>query len=188
MKYGQFIALFLLVILWGCRKDHILNDTGIKLKLSADTVKFDTVFSRFDTLHAPLSTTRTVKIYNPYNSAVVTSLRLAGGTASVYRINIDGTPSSSIDNYKLAGGDSMYVFIQVTPRITTQANPLFVEDSILITTNGTTQKIHLVAWGQDAHYLMDSVLDYDAVWNDKTKPYVIWNSVLVAPGKKTNDR
>lgn len=184
MKYGPYFFLLLVLVLGSCRKDHILKDTGISLKLSADTVKFDTVFSRFDTLHAPLSTTRTVKVYNPYKNAVETSVRLAGGAASVYRINIDGTPASSIDNYKLAGGDSMYIFIQVTPRITTQANPLFVEDSILITTNGHQQKIHLVAWGQDAHYFFQDTIKTDAVWNDKTKPYVIWDYLLVAPGVK----
>jgi hypothetical protein len=174
--------VFVLVII-SCRKHSLYTDRSAALTFSTDTIQFDTVFSRFDTNYAPLSTTKILKIFNPYKSAVETDIELAGGDASVFRINVDGIPSSKVTGYKLGPGDSMYLFVQVTPRIATQSNPLFVEDSILFTTNGNTQKVHLVAWGQDAHYLMDSVIDYDTVWNDKSKPYVIWSSVLVAPNR-----
>ncbi len=179
-----FVFFISLLVIFSCRKHDIYKDTSASLNFSTDSIQFDTVFSRFDTSNAPLSTTKTLKIYNPYNSIVYTDIRLMGGSASVYRINIDGIPTDKITHYKIAPKDSFYLFVQVTPRITDISNPLFVEDSIMFTTNGNEQKIHLVAWGQDAYYLADSVLDYDAVWNDKTKPYVIWRSVLVAPGKK----
>ena len=182
----KFILFFLIVMLivFSCRKRNIYEDPSATLNFSTDTIAFDTVFSRFDTNNAPLSTTRLLKIVNPYNSIVYTDIRLMGGAASVFRINIDGIAADHINQYKIGPKDSFYLFVQVTPRITNIGNPLFVEDSISFVTNGNEQKIHLVAWGQDAHYLMDSVLDYDAVWSDKTKPYVIWNSILVAPGKK----
>ncbi len=182
----KYFLLFIcaVVILISCRKRDINTDSNAHLNFSTDSIAFDTVFSRFDTNHAPLSTTKILKIFNPYNSIVYTDIRLMGGNASVYRINIDGIPTDHIDHFKIAPKDSFYLFVQVTPKITTQSNPLFVEDSILFSTNGNEEKVHLVAWGQDAHYLMDSVIDYDAVWSDKTKPYVIWNSILVAPGKK----
>jgi hypothetical protein len=179
------ISIGIIVLVFGsCRKHSLYTNTSAALVFSIDTIKFDTVLSRFDTSHAPLSTTRILKIFNPYKSPVETNIWLAGGNESVFRLNIDGISSSKVENYKLGPGDSMYLFVQVTPKITTQSNPLFVEDSIIFITNGNLQKVHLVAWGQDAHYLMDSVIDYDAVWADKTKPYVIWNSILVSPGKK----
>jgi hypothetical protein len=182
----RFIFLFFVVlcVVLSCRKRDIYTDTNARLEFSNDSIAFDTVLSRFDTNNAPLSTTKTLKIYNPYNSIVYTDIKLMGGSASVYRINVDGIPSDHVTHFKIMPKDSFYLFVQVTPKIATQSNPLFVEDSIQFITNGNEQKIHLVAWGQDAHYLMDSVLDYDAVWNDKTKPYVIWNSVLVSPGRK----
>ncbi len=179
-----FIFLCALVIVFSCRKHDINNDNTATLTFSTDSIAFDTVFSRFDTNHAPLSTTKILKIFNPYSSALYTDIRLMGGSTSLYRLNIDGIPTDKVTHYKIAPKDSIYLFVQVTPRITSIGNPLFVEDSILFTTNGNEQKIHLVAWGQDAHYLMDSVMDYDAVWSDKTKPYVIWNSILIASGKK----
>jgi hypothetical protein len=175
--------LLIALVLGSCRKHSLYTGTSAALVFSNDTIQFDTVFSRFDTNNAPLSTTRILKIHNPYKDAVETDIELAGGTASVFRINVDGIPSSKVPKYKLGPGDSLYLFVQVTPAIANAGNPLFVEDSILFTTNGSTQKVHLVAWGQDAHYLMDSVMDYDAVWNDKTKPYVIWNSILVPKDK-----
>ncbi len=179
-----FIFLVLFAIGFSCRKRDVNNDTSATLTFSTDSIAFDTVFSRFDTTHAPLSTTKVLKIFNPYNSILYTDIRLMGGSSSVYRLNIDGIATDRVTQYKIAPKDSFYLFVQVTPRITSLGNPLFIEDSIMFTTNGNEQKIHLVAWGQDAHYLMDSVIDYDVVWSDKTKPYVIWNSILVAPGKK----
>jgi len=188
IKYGS-VFLLISVIILSCRKKEVYTDPSARLDFSTDSIAFDTVFSRFDTNNAPLSTTKILKIYNPYKSILYADIRLGGGASSVYRLNIDGIATDHILHYKIAPKDSFYMFVQVTPKITTQSNPLFVEDSILFTTNGNDQVVHLVAWGQDAHYLMDSVLDYDAVWNDKTKPYVIWNSVLVSPGKKlTIDR
>ena len=183
---NRFFYLFavILVIVFSCRKNNTNTDTSAKLNFSTDSIAFDTVFSRFDSNNAPLSSTRILKIYNPYNSSIYTDIRLLGGQASVYRINIDGIATDHISQYKIAPKDSFYLFVQVTPKITDISNPLFVEDSILFSTNGNDQKIHLVAWGQDAHYLRDSVLDYNAVWSDKSKPYVIWNSILVSPGKK----
>jgi hypothetical protein len=178
------IFLFALLAIISCRKRTINNDTSVALNFSTDSIAFDTVFSRFDTNNAPLSTTKVLKIYNPYNSIVYTDIRLMGGIASVYRINIDGKQTDHVTHYRIEPKDSFYLFVQVTPRIANAGNPLFVEDSIMFTSNGNEQKVHLVAWGQDAHYLMDSVIDYDAVWSDKTRPYVIWKSILVAPGKK----
>ncbi len=181
--------LFAGLIVFSCRKHDINKDTSARLNFSTDSIAFDTVFSRFDTNNAPLSTTKILKVFNPYNSIVYTDIRLAGGSASVYRINIDGVPADHISQYKIGPKDSFYLFVQVTPRIVNAGNPLFVEDSILFITNNNEQKIHLVAWGQDAHYLKDSVIDYDAVWSDKSRPYVIWNFIFVAPGKKlTIDR
>lgn len=184
MSRYSFLFVLIVVVIFSCRKRDINTDNNAALNFSTDSIAFDTVFSRFDTNNAPLSTTKILKIFNPYNSIVYTDIKLMGGSASVYRLNIDGIPTDQISQFKIAPKDSFYLFVQVTPRITDLSNPLFVEDSILFTTNGNEQKIHLVAWGQDAHYLMDSVLDYNAVWSDKTKPYVIWNSILVAPGKK----
>jgi hypothetical protein len=179
-----FTFIIVLITIASCRKRDINTDSSASLNFSTDSIAFDTVFSRFDTNNAPLSTTKTLKIYNPYNSVIYTDIRLMGGAASVYRINIDGISADHISQYKIGPKDSLYLFVQVTPRIANPGNPLFVEDSILFTTNGNTQKVHLVAWGQDAHYLKDSVIDYDAIWSDKTRPYVIWNSVLVTTGKK----
>jgi hypothetical protein len=48
--------------------------------------------------------------------------------------------------------------------------------------NAGRQKVILEAYGQNAHFLSDSVITYNATW-DNTLPYVIHNSILLLNGK-----
>ena len=79
--------IFAILVIFGtsCKKD-VLNTDGA-LTFSVDTVLFDTVFTTIG------SATRQFKIYNPSNNEVnISSIMLAGGQQSKYRINVDGIP------------------------------------------------------------------------------------------------
>jgi hypothetical protein len=174
------IIIYLLIavtlqLCFSCKKNLTTTSSSAKLTFQEDTVKFDTVFTTQG------SATQSLKIYNPNSEKInISNIRLAGGTGSLFRINVDGTPTYSINNVQIAAHDSLYIFVAVTVNPSNLNNPFLVTDSILFTTNGNNQKVILNAYGQNAHfYNEDSVCNVTWV-NDK--PYVIINSLLVPKG------
>jgi len=176
-----------IIFVYSCKKSEVIDeDPSLKLNFSTDTIFFDTVFTSIG------SATQILKVYNPSsNTANISSIRLAGGNQSRYRINIDGDPSLSIDNYKLLGKDSLFIFIRVTINPTDISNPFVVSDSIIFETNGNYQDVNLEAWGQNANYILadtylNSQIKYkivaaeneNIVWTAE-KPYVIYGYAVV---------
>lgn len=181
MKHFSLSFLFVLGVVAvsffsSCRKEKLLTDGNAKLSFSTDTLTFDTVFTTLG------STTKSFKIYNNNNGKLnISNIRLAGGSLSPFRLNIDGMPGNEARNIEIDGKDSFYVFTTVTIDPTNQNNPLFFIDSVLFETNGNLQKVYLIAWGQDAHFYVSKELEANENWiNDK--PYVILNSMLVSSG------
>ena len=169
------LAFALLLHLGSCRKDRWLTSGGT-LAFSTDTLKFDTVFTALG------SVTRSFKVYNTNNRRVkLERIRLRSGEPSVFRMNIDGTPTKDIANVELAANDSLYVFVALTIDPTTGTQPFLVQDAVEVTLNGKTSTLELEAYGQDAHYVVDSVLKSQTWVNDK--PYVIIHSALVDSGE-----
>ncbi|MBL0049761.1 MAG: hypothetical protein IPP32_16900 [Bacteroidetes bacterium] len=189
MRYLVHVFL-LLALLSSCRKDEkITTDTSAKLDFSGDTVLFDTVFTTVG------STVSSLIIYNRNDKkVVVSSIKLAGGDNSAFRLNIDGVPGASASNIEISGNDSLFIFVEVTVDPNNALSPFLVNDTIVFETNGNTQDVKLVAYGQNAHYFHpDTYLPgYPAFsvipapgnvahWvNDK--PYVIFDYAVVDSG------
>ncbi len=163
-----------------CRKDVFLTDTAVKLSFSNDTLTFDTVFTSIG------SATRYFKIYNKENKKIkISNIKLAGGVDSHFRINVDGIAGIEAKEVEIAANDSLYIFAAVTVDPNNLANPFVIEDSILFNTNGNNQAVILNAWGQNAHFIYDSVITADQQWiNDL--PYVIINSMLIESNVTVN--
>jgi len=161
----------LITITYGCRKERIIKDPGALLSFSTDTLTFDTVFTTIG------SSTRHFKVFNPYNqSIIISSITLAGGQASSFRMNVDGLPGIAFSDLQIAPKDSMYIFVEVTVDPNNDNLPFVIYDSITFVTNGNPQRVVLEAYGQNAHFYSDQrVCD---VWNDDL-PYVILKSILV---------
>jgi hypothetical protein len=103
------LPLFILpfAILTGCQDDLVPGQGS--LDFSEDTVIFDTVFTTIGSI------TRQFKVYNPSSDEVtISSIYLAGGQQSKYRLNVDGTPGIIFSNVTIQGNDSMFVFVDVT--------------------------------------------------------------------------
>ena len=172
---------------FACRKDSSINsDPSLKLTLSAESLLFDTVFTTIG------STTKMFYVKNPSNSKiVVSSIRLAEGTASNFSMNVDGTPGTKIDNVEILPNDSIFIFVKVTVDPQNSNSPMIIKDSILFDINGNQQDVKLTAWGQDAHYIVadkvfQGTLKYKIVaaehqnvtWvNDK--PYVVYGYAVI---------
>ena len=135
------IALILLASI-SCRKwDKLDTSPGITLSFSTDTVFFDTVFPTVG------SVTQKLVVNNHHdNKIIVSSVRLAGGNASSYRINIDGIPAISASDVEIPGHDSIFVFVRVTIDPHNESTPYVVSDSIEFTTNGTLQRVKPVSY------------------------------------------
>ena len=160
------VALFHLS---GCKKDAFLSSGN--LSFSTDTLVFDTVFTTIG------STTQQFKIYNKENRTIrIDEIELMGGEDSPFRINVDGTPGSTLTDIELEGNDSLFVFVEVTLSINGQNLPLVVEDSIRFRTNGVDQFVTLAVWGQDAYFHYKDL--NKGIWpNDK--PHVIYGYAAV---------
>lgn len=173
--FRPFLGLLLasLMLFVACSKDpQITRDSGAKLEFSEDTVLFDTVFTTVGT------TTYALKAYNRNDQAVeISSIRLAGGETSEFRINIDGRSAVEETDYTLRSGDSIYIFIEATIDPNNTAAPLIRTDSIVFETNGNVQDVDLVAWGQDAHFYYNHLFCGDVLEADK--PHVFYGYAVV---------
>ena len=164
------ISVFSVFYFSSCLNENFDTSPDIKLQFSTDSVVFDTVFSGIG------SATRYFKVYNPSDKKIkISEIRLGKGSASKYRLNIDGLPAPAVENIEIAGKDSMYIFVEVT--INTNQDMLLEQDSIIFLTNGNYQDIKLLAWGQDVHFINAKIINTTTWTNDK--PYLVYNSMLV---------
>lgn len=171
-KNIYILIISLLVVFFACKKEDFVNDTGAKLTFSLDTVMFDTVFTSIG------STTKIFKVYNGYNKTInISSIELAGGNSSNFRINIDGHQAYSLNDIEVLANDSLYVFVEVTVDPNGVNSPILIHDSVVFLTNGNLQDIDLVAFGQDMHLINGEIIATESWTNDK--PYLIYNSMLV---------
>ena len=174
-----FIAVFFTLMGVSCTKIKVQTVGGM-LKFSVDTLKFDTVFT------AAGSFTTGLVIYNPQNEEVViSSVKLSEGANSFFHLNVDGFAGNNISNQsnlKIAAHDSMYVFatVDIDPNI--QTNPFLITDSLVVTMNGKNFFVPFTAYGQNAHYIVDSILAGTNILWDTKLPYVIINSAEVNTG------
>lgn len=174
------IKLFLLIIIFSlfaylltdCRKDNFTTNPGDKLSFSIDTLHFDTIFTTIG------STTKyfTVTNSNPTQSLKIDKIFLAKGSSSNFRLNIDGTSTNSYDDYILAPGDSLYIFVEVT--IDPGRDAMIEHDSVVFIYNNNVQDVDLVAFGQDVWLINGRIIPNDTIW-DSSKPFLIYNSALV---------
>jgi hypothetical protein len=180
------IAVFVSGIFHACKiEDEFTTDPSAKLEFSVDTIYFDTVFTQLDSSGVrPISVTQQIRVTNPNRNAVKTNIRLSGNFPTVFRLNIDGQSTSQVYGKEIYGKDSLIIFIQCYIPAGSQNLPFIVADQILFETNGNIQDVDLVAWGQDANYLFNDVLDCNTGnlrWT-ADKPYVIYDSILVPEG------
>ncbi len=174
-KYILFSLLLSVVVMQftQCRKDKILSDASAKLSFSTDTLLFDTIFTTLG------STTKLFKIYNTNNQKmIISSIQLAKGTQSMFRINVDGSAGVSFNNIEIEGKDSLFVFVEVTIDPNGGINPMVVEDKVNFVTNGNAQTVVLNAFGQDAYFHVNEIITTNTTWATD-KPHVIYNYCAV---------
>lgn len=174
----QALSVICLIILCfsfsSCKKDKINTSAGVSF--STDTLMFDTLFTTLG------STTKFFTIRNTQKEAIkIANIKLAGGTTSSYRMNVDGVAGINFNDIEIPAKDSIYVFVEVTVNPNAANLPFIIEDSIQFLTNGKLQQVQLNAYGQNAHFFYADSLETNTVWNDDL-PYVIMDYLQIKQG------
>lgn len=180
---------FCLFFLFGvsCKKDASPFTDSKKLEFSQDSVLYDTVFTQVG------SFTKYFRVKNPNgNNITISKIYLARGSSSFYRLNVDGTPGKSFDNIEIPGGDSIYVFVEVTINPNDLSNPFVYQDSVIFETSAGQQDVDLYAVARNCYlhlptnniYLGNGAtfsygsLSCGEVWNND-KPHLVFGYALI---------
>lgn len=175
MKARFLLCLLVVLSVWGCRKELLSAGPEANLEFSSDSIFFDTVFTSVG------SVTRSIKVFNRGKRTVkISEIKLFGGKSSNFRTNINGQATDYLENVELAGKDSLNVFVKVTISPNSELTPFFVTDSIGFLTNGNQQRIILQAYGQNATFFSEDVINSNVIWDSKI-PYVLYKSVKINP-------
>lgn len=174
MKPVRNLLLPLLVLLFfACRKESFTNSPSALITTTVDTLHFDTVFTSAG------SVSQFVKINNDNNKGIhISSVRLAGGASSSFKINVDGTAGPQANNIDIAANDSAYIFVTVSIDPTAANLPFLVRDSIEIDYNGNRKFVQLDAYGRNAHFFRNKEITSSEIWNNDL-PYVILGRLTV---------
>lgn len=169
----QILAVAVILIsLFSCEDDGYMTSPNAQLQFSADTITFDTIFTTIG------STTQRFTVRNPYSEDVlISSVRLAGGEMSNFRLNINGIIANELYEVEVPANDSIFIFVEVTIDPNGQNLPMVVNDSIEFTTNTNFQDINLIAYGQDFHLVKGEVLETQTWLADK--PYLVYDYAYV---------
>lgn len=174
----SFVIIVLVsFLIISCRKDlDITTSSDAKLEFSSDTILFDTLFTTVG------STTKRIKIYNRNKSAInISKIDLVDSTNfAKYRLNIDGYSGNHLRNIEIPAEDSIFGFIELTVKGNVNSNqfPFLVSEQLVFETNTNIQKVELEAFGQNAHFFVDSILTGNLNWKNDL-PYVIYGGILI---------
>lgn len=177
MRFNIRLILLVLLAASACRKgERITTDPNAKLSISNPEILFDTIFT------ATGSITKRIKIANKNNDALkISEIKLAGGNSSPFSININGENLLSKNDLILNGQDSINLFVKVTINPNAQNLAFLVQDSIILNTNGNRQVVQLLAYGQNAIFINNAVINTNTIWA-KALPYIINGTLTVKNG------
>jgi hypothetical protein len=165
--------LLYVIVLMSCSKTSFISSPDASINFSSDTLHFDTVFTTTG------SVTQSLKIFNLNGQKLrLSNIKLMGGAASAFKLNVDGTPGADFSNIELEPNDSIYVFVSASINQNTTNLPFIVHDSILVSYNGNNRFVQLQAFGRNANFLRNRRITKDSTWKNDL-PIVILGGVTV---------
>jgi len=173
MNRFLIFILILFVSITSCKKESFITSPDATIYISADTIKYDTVFVSTGSI------TQSFKIFNTNNQKLLLSqVKLMGGSPSPFKININGIATDQLNNIEIAANDSIYVFVSVTINPNSNNLPFIISDSISVKYNGNEKFVQLQAYGQNAHFLNHEIIEGIVTWTNDL-PYVILGSLQI---------
>ena len=196
LRYIGFFFIILAMAFSSCKKIEV--DENARLDFSVTQISFDTVFTTVG------SVTKRFTVINNNKFPVSVNVRLGGGKSSCFSINVDGETGPEVNDVEIAANDSMFVHVKVNVNPGDQNTPFLITDSVIFTTGKIVQDVDLLAFGQDANFIvadkwLGSSLKYKVVaaehetvtWTNE-KPYVVYGwavvdslgKLIIEPGTK----
>ncbi|HZH95802.1 MAG TPA: choice-of-anchor Q domain-containing protein [Flavisolibacter sp.] len=167
------LPCLLLLLFLSCKRDSFTDNPDVFLRMGIDTLRFDTVFTSMG------SVTQSFKIFNSASQGIrISVVRLAGGSASPFRINVAGTTGPQVTDVEIAANDSTYVFATVSINPSALNLPFIIRDSIEIAYNGKKQFVQLEAYGQNARFFRNRKITGTETWNNDL-PYVLLGRLTI---------
>jgi len=173
-SYLFYVVLFITIQFSCIIDDEVVSDNPeYQLSFSTDTIAFDTVFTSLGSI------TKRFMVRNPNPKAlIIEEIYVGDGLESPYRITVAGNETNFVENQHILGNDSLMVLVTVSIDPSDNSIPFIVRDSIVFITNGNLQDVKLQSWGQNAHFMGDSILSCDTKWIPDI-PYFLHGSILV---------
>ena len=154
-------------------QEEIIAEQSVHLRFEKDTVRFDTLFT------SEQSITQRLKLYNPGSKTVLLErIALQRGAGSPYTLYVNGRPGKEFGEQLLLGGDSLLLLLEVRLPPTTDTLPYLANDVLQLANKGLLQEVPIIAYGQNALFVKDSVLACNTIW-DSPIPYVIEKTVVI---------
>ncbi len=177
MRTIFFFCISLLVASFtgGCISDDFTNSPSDLLTFSADTLRFDTVFTDLGTPTARL------KVYNRASKAVNISSIQMRNDDGVFSMNVDGVSGKSFQNVEIRANDSIFVFVECFIDANGDVKPFKVEGCMDFVTNGVTQTVTLEAYGQNVRRLRNVTVQENMTLTADV-PYIVFDTLRVASG------
>ena len=174
-----FTALIVALLSACSDNDSFTTDRSAGLTFSIDTLRMDTMFSPVP------SSTYNFWVYNRSNDGLrISTIRLERGNQSGFRVNVDGSfLNPVVTNLEVRKGDSIRVFVEVTPFENMGEKPQLVTDNLLfLLESGREEKINLRTWAWDADKFTDLVVDHDMTI-ETSKPIIFYgDSIRIKKG------
>lgn len=175
-KLSTFLFIVISFLFAACQKETVMTSQDAILQTTVDTLHFDTLFTTVR------SVTKSFTLINNNSGKLkISSIQLAGGNNSPFKINVNGIPGNSFSNIELDANDSLYVFVNITVDPTNANTPFVILDSLLIKYNGNNKIIYLQAYGQNATFINTDTITVDTTWTNDL-PIVIQHSLSIAKG------
>lgn len=159
--------------------DKFSSSRADQLTFSVDTVRLDTTFSNVPTA------TSSFWVYNRTGKGIrCSTVRLAQGNQTGYRVNVDGSYLGDVAGYQaqdveIRKGDSIRVFVELTSHSQGADAPQLVEDNLLFCLeSGVEQKVNLHAYSWDALLLRNKRVREDEVLQS-AQPVVVYGGIRV---------
>ncbi len=169
-----------IILLTACEDNDSFSTSQTNLlSFTTDTLEMDTVFS------TESSPTYSFWVHNKSGDGIrIQSSRLERGTQSVFRVNVNGVFLNPVGyNFEVRKGDSIRVFVEVTPRETSQTEPQEIEDNLLFQLeSGQEQRVNLRAYSWDAVRLNRLVVERDTTIESARPILVTGDSIRVKEG------
>lgn len=175
--YIRFLLFCMFFLPFACHDDIGVYTDANSLAFSSDTLSFDTVFTTIG------STTAKLMVYNTSKKAVnIDMIKLAGGSSSPFRINVDGAKNSNhqFKDIGMRAKDSLFVFVELHINPNDNNLPVLVQDSIVFNIDGKWNRVLLEAHGQDIEILRGLTILNDTALTAE-KPYLVYDSLMVYP-------